>query len=48
MMKKKGYKPTSEDMRKRLIGFKLSLISRRQRDEMVKQREMAGDYLGRA
>jgi len=48
MMKEKNYKPRCEDMRKRLIGFKLSLISKKQRDEMRKQREEAGEYIGKA
>ena len=29
MMKDRGYKPECEDMRKRLIGFKLSLINKK-------------------
>ena len=31
MMKDMNYKPECEDMRKRLIGWKLGLISKRQR-----------------
>jgi len=30
MMIKRQYKPADEDMRKRLIGFKLGLINKRQ------------------
>ena len=35
MMKDMGYKPKHEDIRKRLIGFKLGMISKRQRIEIA-------------
>ena len=38
----KNYTPGCEDMRKRLIGFKLGLISKRQSNIIRKQREEAG------
>ena len=42
MMKQKSYTPQNEDMRKRLIGFKLGLISKKQAAVIQKQREQAG------
>ena len=41
-MKEINYKPECEDMRKRLIGFKLGLISKRQRRLMEEERKKAG------
>jgi hypothetical protein len=48
MMKETNYKPQHSDIRKRLIGFKLSMISARQRHEMHKTRVQAGLYLKNA
>lgn len=41
-MKDTGYKPDNEDMRKRFIGFKLGLISKRQNAVMKQERDEAG------
>ena len=38
MMITDKYKPACEDMRKRLIGFKLGMIGKRQSDQMDKYR----------
>lgn len=42
MMIKRQYKPADEDMRKRLIGFKLGLINKRQHYMMQEERKAAG------
>ena len=42
MMKDRNYRPDCEDMRKRLIGFKLGLINKKQHYLMQEQRKAAG------
>ena len=41
-MKNTFYMPENDDMRKRFIGFKLGLISKKQNERMRKEREEAG------
>lgn len=41
-MKEINYKPECEDMRKRLIGFKLGLISKKRNRLMQEERKQAG------
>jgi hypothetical protein len=48
MLKDSQYKPANEDMRKRLIGWKLQQISRRQRLAMEESRRQAGVLIEKA
>jgi len=41
-MKQINYKPINEDLRKQFIGYKLGLISKKQRFEMAEKRIEAG------
>ena len=48
MLKDASYKPINDDMRKRLIGWKLQQISRRQRLAMEEHRRQAGLLIEKA
>lgn len=48
MLRDSQYKPANEDMRKRLIGWKLQQISRRQRLAMEEERKQAGLLIEKA
>ena len=47
-MRDSGYKPSNDDIRKRLIGWKLQQITRKQRHAMEQQRRQAGLLIARA